>query len=116
MKRVIIVDDDKDQTKTFSELLSLNEIQVVDIAHNGKDAIEKFDMHKPNVMIVDLMMPEYDGFYVLENIRKKDPKANIVILTGDASNSTKDKLEKLNPNKIYLKPVNVELLVNYIKS
>ena len=116
MKSVIIVDDEEDLTRSMSEYLSLMQVNVVDIAHDGKEAVEKFGIHKPNFMIVDLMMPNYDGFYVLEHIRKEDPEANIVILTGDPSEKTQERLKELNPNKIYLKPIDLDSLVNYIKN
>jgi len=56
-------------------------------AENGRDAIEQFKRHRPDVTLMDLQMPEMDGLDSLEAIRAHDPTARVVVLTtypGDA--------------------------------
>ena len=50
-------------------------------AENGRGAIEQFRRHRPDVTLMDLQMPEMDGFGALEKIRAQEPEARIVMLT-----------------------------------
>jgi len=61
-----------------------------------------------------MMMPQYDGFYGLENIKNIDPTAKIIIITADQTEETRTKLKKMQHNLILLKPIDVEKLVKLI--
>ncbi|MEM4253621.1 MAG: response regulator, partial [Candidatus Nitrosotenuis sp.] len=63
----IIVDDEKDMTEVFAEYLKIIDVDVLGIGHNGKDAVDLYKRHRPDIVFLDLMMPEYDGLYALEN-------------------------------------------------
>ena len=65
MPSVLIVDDDQDSRNTLSDLLELKGVTVLAKAVNGFDAIQKFTQYKPDFVLMDMMMPEYDGFYGL---------------------------------------------------
>ncbi|MFB5605666.1 MAG: response regulator [Nitrosarchaeum sp.] len=111
---VMLVDDDVATVEVFSEYLQLHNVNIVATAYDGQDAVKLFKQYKPDIVFVDVMMPVFDGFYVLENIRKIDPNVIIVMITADLSKSTEEKLKMLNATKIIYKPFEIEDLLDCI--
>ena len=114
MTSVIVVDDNKDIVFSMSELLEMYGIDVVGKGYNGLEGVELFNQLHPDVVLLDLMMPEYDGVYALKKIREIDPNSIIIIVTGGSPMSMNDKIESLEPTKIVFKPVDVNILVESI--
>lgn len=111
---MIVVDDDKDIRDTLSELLELKEVNVVAKAINGYDAVQKFSQYKPDVVLMDITMPDYDGFYGLEHIKNITPNVKVIMITADQTNETRNKLKKMNQNRIIFKPIDTDKLVKMI--
>jgi YesN/AraC family two-component response regulator len=63
---------------------------------------------------MDLVMPNYDGFYGIEKIRKYDPKSKIMIISASLTHLYVKKLIKLNVNAILLKPYDLNTIVEKI--
>ena len=114
MTNVIIVDDDVDTVEIFADYLDLKGINVMATGHSGKAAVELFLKHKPDIVLLDVMMPEYDGFFGLTNILRKDPNAKVVMVTADMTTETKDKLDELNASGILYKPYEIETVIKTI--
>jgi len=94
MTKVIVVDDDKDTVEVFCEYLEIKGIEVLGRGHNGREAVELFKEKKPEIVLLDVMMPEYDGFFGLKNIRKLDPNAKVIMVTADLTSDTEKKLKE----------------------
>jgi len=114
MTSVIVIDDNEDIVYSMSELLEIYGINVVGKGYNGLEGVELYNKLHPDAVLLDLMMPEYDGLYALKEIRKIDPKSVILIVTGGTLPSMADEVDTLQPNKIILKPINVDSLVETI--
>ena len=114
MTSVIIVDDNEDIVSSLSELLEFHGINVLGKGYNGFDAVQLFNQHNPDVVLLDLQMPEYDGLYALRIIREKDVKASVIIITGGIPESQSDEIHLLRPVKIMIKPVDVNTLLESI--
>lgn len=112
---MIVIDDDRDTANTFAEYMEMLNVNVLGIGHDGKMAVELYDLHRPDMVFLDLMMPEYDGLYALENIRKINPKAKVIIITADLRKDTEERLNQLNPTEVIYKPFNPEILEELIK-
>lgn len=102
----IVIDDDKNITKVFSEFLELIGMDVLAQGHTGDDAVSLYIKHRPEIIFTDIMMPDTDGFYGIEKIREFDPDAKIVAVTADISSETEQKLNKMNITAVIYKPFN----------
>ena len=114
MIKVIVIDDENDVAEVLYEFLKIKEIEVVGRGKNGKEAFELYKKHHPDIVLMDLVMPNYDGFYGIEKIRKYDPKSKIMIISASLTHLYVKKLLKLNVNAILLKPYDLNNIVEKI--
>ncbi len=82
MKRVLIVDDAAFMRMTIKNMLVKNGYDVVGEAENGRIAIEKYAELKPDVVTMDVTMPDVDGVKSLKAIRAYDADAKIIMITA----------------------------------
>lgn len=76
MNRILIVEDEEFLVRTLQDNLSFDGL-VVDVASNGEEAVGKIEKNKPNLILLDLLLPKQDGFYVLEEV-KKNPEWKLI--------------------------------------
>ncbi|MBA4718692.1 MAG: response regulator [Nitrosopumilus sp.] len=74
-----------------------------------------YKKHQPDVVLLDLVMPEFDGYYAIENIRKINPDAKIIVLTSSVQEYYGKKLVELKPYAIFIKPFMIKELVTMIE-
>ncbi len=80
--RVLITDDAAIIRQLIVDTVTEAGWEVVDQATNGQEAVEKYLKHRPDIMTLDLVMPEYDGRHALKNILAADPQARIVVVSA----------------------------------
>ena len=112
----IVIDDDKNIVSLFSELLETVEIKVIGEGYDGSQAVELYKKHKPNIVFIDIMMPEYDGFYAIKKIREMDSKVKIIAVTADMQEETQKKLLELKITTIIYKPFDINEIIKSIKN
>ena len=81
-KRILITDDALFMRVTLKKILTENGYEVVGEAQNGLEAIKLYSELKPDVVTMDITMPEMDGLSALKEIRSVDPNANVVMCTA----------------------------------
>ena len=115
MTKVVIVDDEKDLVDALSEYFSEMKIEIIGIGHDGGKAIELYDNLRPDVILMDIDMPKYDGRFAIEKIKKIDPKAKIMIITGHFPFDLK---MLSNPQGVFVhyKPLDLKKLVLQIQA
>ncbi len=112
---ILVVDDDSDAVNIFADYLEIKGISTVERCTSGQKAIELFKKIRPETVFLDIMMPDIDGFYVLEEIRKIEPKAKIIMVTADKSPVTTKKLKDVKPTDIIYKPYDIEQITRCLK-
>ena len=110
MVNCIVIDDDQDVVDVFCELLAIIGIDVIGKGTDGKDAERLYEKYRPDLIFVDLLMPEYDGFYAIERIRDIDLNAKIVIVTGDLKAGESYLLDSYNVSAIIYKPFDISMI------
>jgi CheY-like chemotaxis protein len=100
----VVVDDDRATVQIFIDVLRMMDLEVLASGYDGKDAVRLYKKYSPNIIFIDIMMPEYDGFYALEEIRKFNPQAKVVAVTGDSTDETAKRLKELNISAVIYKP------------
>lgn len=116
MTSAVIVDDDFDTVEVFSEFLSLQNIDVLGKAYNGLDGIKLFEEKQPDIIFSDLWMPEYDGFYLIAELRKKFKDAKIIMVTADLTQETDKKLKECDVNAVIFKPFKINQIMNAVEN
>ncbi|MEK7792406.1 MAG: response regulator [Pseudomonadota bacterium] len=104
----IIVDDDETIVDVFSEYLELFDMKVVSVGYDGKEAVELYKKYRPDIIFLDLNMPQYDGIYALTEIQTFDSNAKIVIVTADLNSDVFEKLERLKPTEIFFNKIDMK--------
>ncbi len=80
--KVLIIDDDKLITHALKTIIEMEEdMEVVDLGFSAEDAINLYDVHRPDILLLDIRMKEKSGIDAFKDIIKKHPEANIVFLT-----------------------------------
>jgi len=116
MVRVVVIDDDVDTVEVFCEYLEIKGIEVVGRGYNGKTAVELYTELRPDLILLDVMMPDYDGFYGLENIKKMDPAAKVMMVTADLTYDTEKRLKELGSSAVIYKPYEIDTVVETIEN
>ncbi len=81
-KRVMIVDDAAFMRMKLKDILEKNGYEVVAEAQNGIEAIEKYKVEKPDLVTMDITMPEMDGVEALKGIKAFDPASRVVMCSA----------------------------------
>lgn len=111
MKRVLVVDDAAFMRLTLKTMLERNGFEVIGEAANGKEAIEKFKILKPEIITMDITMPDMDGIQSLGEIIKFDPKANVIMLSAMGQEQRIREAITLGAKGFIVKPFKEENLI-----
>jgi len=93
--RVVVVDDTADARRLIRRILqSQGDFEIFE-APNGREGIELVEKEKPDLVILDLMMPEMDGYAVIDELRSRQETANIPVIVATAKELTVDEKSRL---------------------
>lgn len=117
MKKILLIEDDVTVRENTAELLELSNYDVI-TASNGKNGIEKAKQTLPDIIVCDIMMPEIDGYGVLQELSKHPETINIPFIFLSAKTEHKDirKGMDLGADDYLTKPFEEEDLLSAIES
>ena len=116
-KTILLVDDDARSSFALSNRLEENSIKILR-AFDGKDALQALSEHpEVDLILMDIMMPEMDGYETMQEIRKQDrfQKVPIIALTAKAMKGDKDKCLEAGANDYLPKPVDTSKLISLLR-
>jgi len=116
MKSVLIIDDNVDIVDSMVEGMDMFGISVAGKAYDGLEGLEQFKKLNPDVVLLDIMMPDYDGFYLLDKIYGINPEAKVIVVSGDIKEETRKKLKTYELLASFSKPVKFAELSKVINS
>ena len=115
--KVLIVDDIPENIQTLGEMIKDFDLDVK-IAEGGQEAIDIIDSYTPDIILLDLMMPHVNGWDVIDHVREKYSKNEMVIIVVSLLNN-KDNIDEcyeLGVNDYINKPVIKARLISSIES
>jgi CheY-like chemotaxis protein len=115
-KRLLVVDDDADMRLTLKLALELAGY-AVEVAANGREALEAQRRQPAEVLITDIFMPDTDGFEAIDAFRREFPQTRIVVVSGGAQFSKRDYLpdaELIGADATLQKPFDVDALLDLL--
>ena len=115
MERVLIVDDSKTSRKFLKNMLIGAGFEVVAEAIDGIDGIEKYKEFKPDVVTMDITMPNLDGIDAVTEIMRIDPAAKIIMVTAAGQKNNVVEALKRGAVDFVQKPFDAEVIVEVIK-
>lgn len=116
-KKILVVDDDEQNRFSIGKLLEINKAQVIQ-AKNGKEAIDVWKANNDiDVVLMDIMMPEMDGYEATGEIRKLNggEQVPIIALTGKTQADEREKCIKCGCSDYLTKPIDADFLISLIK-
>jgi CheY-like chemotaxis protein len=101
MATILVVDDERIICDLLRQIL--RPTYEVLTAYRGREGVALFKQHRPQITLLDLVMPEMDGIEVLRQIRTIDPQASVIILTGRAAQASEQEARALGVTDFLLK-------------
>ena len=107
-KKVLVADDAKFMRMMLRDILIKDGFDVCAEAENGQEAINKYKATKPDLVILDITMPEVNGLQALKSIKEYDPDANCIMCSAMGQQATVMEALKVGAKDFVLKPFQPE--------
>lgn len=115
-KKTILIAEDEKALARVLKLKIEKEGFGAEVVVNGEEAIEKIKKDKPNLILLDLIMPVMDGFTVLEKMKKMGNETPVFVLSNLGQDSDIEKAEKLGAEDFFIKSdISISKVIERIK-
>lgn len=111
MAKVLVVDDAAFMRMSIQKMLAANGHEMIGEAENGVEAIKKYMELKPDIVLLDITMPEMNGVEALKEIKAKDPAAKVVICSAMGQQAMVAQAIQNGAKDFVVKPFEVDRLI-----
>ncbi len=115
MAKVLIVDDSKMSRRMLKSIIEGLEHEIVGEASNGEEGLNLYKETSPDIVTMDITMPEMDGIACLKAIKEYDSEANVIMVTAAGQSSKLMEALKAGAKEFICKPYEPEQVINAIK-
>ncbi len=113
--KIMIVDDAAFMRKRIRNILLKHGYEVVAEGENGKEAVDFYQQHSPDLVTMDITMPEMDGIEALQKIMDMDPKAKVVVVSAMGQQSMVIKAIKSGAKDFIVKPFEPDRVIQTVR-
>ncbi len=113
---ILVVDDDVDLSGIIRLILTSAGYDTY-VANSGQEALDWLTGNRPDLVLLDLMMPDINGFTILRKMRANEPTKQlpVVVLTAKADQETRDETRSMGADEFLTKPINANSLIDHVK-
>lgn len=108
---IMVVDDSPFASKQIKDIVEDNGYEVIDYAKDGEEAIELYKELKPDIVILDIIMPGLNGLETAEILKKQDPAVKILMLSSLCDAGTMEEVKSIGVKHLIPKPLEADVLL-----
>ncbi|MDA3867220.1 MAG: response regulator [Salinivirgaceae bacterium] len=105
-KRILIVDDAENNVMLLNDVLSELDYDI-QVAKNGKEALNIALNNAPRLVLLDIMMPDMDGFELFEQLKQQYPETHVIFITAKSADNDRELAMTMGATDYITKPVNI---------
>ncbi|MEY8515394.1 response regulator [Lachnospiraceae bacterium 29-84] len=114
-KKILICDDAAFMRMMIKDILTKNGYEVAGEAENGQKAVEKYNETKPDLVLMDITMPEMDGIQALKAIKGNDPSASVIMCSAMGQQAMVIEAIQSGAKDFIVKPFQAERVLEAVK-
>lgn len=108
---IMVVDDSPFASKQIKDIVEDNGYEVIGYAKDGEEAIELYKELKPDIVILDIIMPGLNGLEAAEILKKQDPAVKILMLSSLCDAGTMEEVKSIGVKHLIPKPLEADVLL-----
>lgn len=108
---IMVVDDSPFASKQIKDIVDDNGYEVIGYAKDGEEAIELYKELKPDIVILDIIMPGLNGLETAEILKKQDPAVKILMLSSLCDAGTMEEVKSIGVKHLIPKPLEADVLL-----
>lgn len=108
---IMVVDDSPFASKQIKDIVEDNGYEVIGYAKDGEEAIELYKELKPDIVILDIIMPGLNGLETAEILKKQDPAVKILMLSSLCDAGTMEEVKSIDIKHLIPKPLEADVLL-----